>query len=59
MYVRPLPGGQTRNPNLRRRDMWKFLIGGDSDSDKMLRWILGLFLSTLAAGAALATLLAS
>jgi len=37
--------------------MWKFLIGGDSDSDKMLRWILGLFLSTLAAGAVLSILL--
>lgn len=39
--------------------MWKFLIGGDSDSDKLMRWVLGLFLGSLAAGAVLAMFLAS
>ena len=39
--------------------MWKFLIGGDSDSDKLMRWVLGLFLGSLAAGAVFAMFFAS
>lgn len=41
------------------KDLLKFLIGGDSDSDKLMRWVLGLFLGSLAAGAVFAMFFAS